>query len=106
MFNVITSNYKPTSGCVSLEDITITGLKPNVVVNKGIARTFQNIRLFGSMTVLENVLIGFDRAIHYSFLEAALHVGRFFFGRTQSQRRSDEDSGVYRYRPACQCPGH
>lgn len=60
MFNVITSNYKPTSGCVSLGDTTITGLKLNVVVNKGIARTFQNIRLFGSMTVLENVLSGFD----------------------------------------------
>lgn len=88
LFNVITSNYNPTSGCVSLGDTTITGLKPNVVVNKGIARTFQNIRLFGSMTVLENVLIGFDRAIHYSFIEAALHVGRFF----SAERKAKEDA--------------
>lgn len=78
LFNVITANYKPSSGRVTLAGAEITGLKPNVVVNRGIARTFQNIRLFGSMTVLENVLIGFDRAIHYSFIEAALHMGRFF----------------------------
>ncbi len=57
---------------------SLKGLKPNRVVNAGIARTFQNIRLFNSMTVLENVMVGLDRASRYSLLEAALHIGRYF----------------------------
>ena len=56
LFNVITANYKPTSGSVTLAGTSLKGLKPNQVVNAGIARTFQNIRLFNSMTVLENVM--------------------------------------------------
>ena len=46
LFNVITANYKPTSGSVTLAGTSLKGLKPNQVVNAGIARTFQNIRLF------------------------------------------------------------
>lgn len=57
LFNVITANYKPTSGNVTLAGTSLKGLKPNQVVNAGIARTFQNIRLFNSMTVLENVMV-------------------------------------------------
>ncbi|EHD20102.1 MULTISPECIES: ABC transporter ATP-binding protein [Brenneria] len=90
LFNVITANYKPTSGTVMLGSEKITGLKPNQVVNRGIARTFQNIRLFNSMTVLENVLIGFDRAIHYSFIEAALHMGRFFAAEKRAKAQAME----------------
>ena len=71
LFNVITANYKPTSGSVTLAGTSLKGLKPNQVVNAGIARTFQNIRLFNSMTVLENVMVGLDRASRYSLLEAA-----------------------------------
>ena len=78
LFNVITANYKPTSGSVTLAGTSLKGLKPNQVVNAGIARTFQNIRLFNSMTVLENVMVGLDRASRYSLLEAALHIGRYF----------------------------
>ncbi|MDU7372925.1 MAG: ATP-binding cassette domain-containing protein [Klebsiella michiganensis] len=78
MFNVITANYKPTSGSVTLAGKSLKGLKPNRVVNAGIARTFQNIRLFNSMTVLENVMVGLDSASRYSLLEAALHIGRYF----------------------------
>ncbi|MEA2059660.1 MAG: ABC transporter ATP-binding protein [Thermodesulfobacteriota bacterium] len=62
-FNCITGIYKPSSGDVLISrDQTkqerINGLKPNIVTRKGLARTFQNIRLFESMTVLENVMIG------------------------------------------------
>lgn len=78
LFNVITANYKPTSGNVVLDGKSVKGLKPNKVVNAGIARTFQNIRLFNSMTVLENVMVGLDHASHYSLLEAALHIGRYY----------------------------
>ncbi len=61
-FNCITGIYKPTDGDVIItrNDKTerINGLKPNIVTQKGLARTFQNIRLFSSMSVLENVMIG------------------------------------------------
>ena len=55
-FNAVTGVYTPTSGTVSLLGQKITGLRPDQITAKGIARTFQNIRLFSSMTVFENVL--------------------------------------------------
>lgn len=83
LFNIITGNYKPSSGAVFFEGRRIDRLKPHKIVHCGIARTFQNIRLFSSMSVLENVLIGFDRQMKYSILEAFLNWGRF--GRVESE---------------------
>ena len=77
LFNIITGNYKPTSGEVLFKGQRIDTLKPHKIVHCGIARTFQNIRLFSSMNVLENVLIGFNNQMKYSILEAFLHLGRF-----------------------------
>jgi branched-chain amino acid transport system ATP-binding protein len=57
-FNMITGIYQPTSGLILLENEKINGLKPHDVSKKGISRTFQNIRLFNEMSVLENVLVG------------------------------------------------
>ncbi|MDA3967885.1 MULTISPECIES: ABC transporter ATP-binding protein [Helicobacter] len=78
MFNIITANYKPTAGKVSFNGKNISNYKPNTIVNLGIARTFQNIRLFNSMSVLDNVLIGLHNNAKYSFFEAAFRIGRFF----------------------------
>jgi branched-chain amino acid transport system ATP-binding protein len=63
LFNCITGLYTPTRGDIRIsfpnkKKERITGLKPNRIVEKGVARTFQNIRLFSGMTVLENVMIG------------------------------------------------
>jgi branched-chain amino acid transport system ATP-binding protein len=58
VFNLITGVYRPTSGEIRLEGRSIAGLNPDQVLTRGIARTFQNIRLFNNMTVLENVLVG------------------------------------------------
>ncbi|MCW1360624.1 ABC transporter ATP-binding protein [Campylobacter sp. US33a] len=77
LFNIITGNYKPTSGKVFFKNQRIDHLKPHKIVHLGIARTFQNIRLFSSMNVLENVLIGFNHQMKYSIFEAFLHFGRF-----------------------------
>jgi branched-chain amino acid transport system ATP-binding protein len=77
-FNIITGNYTPTSGKIFFKHEDITNEKPNKIVHLGIARTFQNIRLFSSMSVLENVLIGFDNHIDYTFLEAIFRFPRFF----------------------------
>lgn len=58
VFNCITGNYAPEEGTIEFEGRNITGLKPNRIVELGIARTFQSIRLFGRLSVLENVLAG------------------------------------------------
>jgi branched-chain amino acid transport system ATP-binding protein len=58
VFNLITGIYRVTSGEIRLEGRSLGGLSPDVVVRRGITRTFQNIRLFNNMTVLENVLVG------------------------------------------------
>lgn len=56
-FNMITGVYKPTLGNIYFNDVNITGIKPHEITKLGIARTFQNIRLFKELTVLDNVLI-------------------------------------------------
>ena len=58
MFNIVSGIYRPTSGEVLLDGETIAGQKPHRVTAGGIARTFQNIRLFSNMTVRENILVG------------------------------------------------
>ncbi|MBA3827168.1 MAG: ABC transporter ATP-binding protein [Ktedonobacterales bacterium] len=58
VFNLITGIYKPTSGQILLGGKSIAGKTPDNVLRAGVARTFQNIRLFNNMTVLENVLVG------------------------------------------------
>src|SRR5438094_2580365 len=57
-FNMITGVYKPTSGRVILEGVDVGGRPPHQITERGIGRTFQNIRLFKEMTALENVLVG------------------------------------------------
>ena len=60
VFNVVTGYYQPTKGEVLLNSQSLLGLKPNKIARLGLARTFQNIRLFGDMTALENVMTGAD----------------------------------------------
>ena len=78
LFNIITGVIKPTSGKVYFKDDDITTLSPLKIVRKGISRTFQNIRLFKSLSVLENVLIGFEKSYEYTFFEAMFRLPRFF----------------------------
>ena len=57
-FNMLTGLYKPTTGRVEFEGKDITAKRPDVIMARGVARTFQNIRLFGTMTAIENVMVG------------------------------------------------
>ncbi len=57
-FNILTGLYKPTEGSVSFDGSNITGGRPDKIMSLGVARTFQNIRLFGTMSALENVMVG------------------------------------------------
>ena len=77
-FNMLTGVYQPTTGSISFAGESIVGLAPYAVTQRGIARTFQNIRLFSELTVLENVKIAFHFHVKYGLLEAVLRVGRYF----------------------------
>jgi branched-chain amino acid transport system ATP-binding protein len=70
-FNAMTGVYKPTSGKVVLEGQSVNGLKQHKITRLGLSRTFQNIRLFGEMTALENVVVGLD-ARHRTSVGGAL----------------------------------
>jgi branched-chain amino acid transport system ATP-binding protein len=58
LFNILTGLYKPTSGRIRFGDRDITGARPDIITGLGVARTFQNIRLFRAMTAIENVIVG------------------------------------------------
>ncbi len=73
-FNVITGMYTPTEGKVLYKSRNITGYKPHSITELGIARTFQNIRLFKEMSVLENVLVGCHLGIGTGIFGATLHL--------------------------------
>jgi len=75
-FNVTTGVYKPTSGQVLFQGRPLTGLKRHRITKLGIARTFQNIRLFKAMTVLENVMVGADARHTTGMLSALFRLPR------------------------------
>jgi branched-chain amino acid transport system ATP-binding protein len=72
LFNVITGLYHPDGGTVLLDGANIAGRKPNEIVALGLARTFQNIRLFANMTALENVMVGRHVRMHAGVAGAIL----------------------------------
>ncbi len=71
-FNMITGLYRPTSGQIRFDGRDLTGLKPHEVVRAGIGRTFQNIRLFGNMSAVDNVLVGLHHRLKGRWWEAIL----------------------------------
>lgn len=74
LFNLITGHYEPTTGTLFFKNERINGLKPYMITEKGIARTFQNIRLFGMMSVLENVLLGMHVRLRGGLTSAVLRL--------------------------------
>jgi branched-chain amino acid transport system ATP-binding protein len=83
VFNLITGVYRPTEGVVSLKGADITGEMPHIIASRGIGRTFQNLRLWRHMTVLEHVMIA-----HYSQLTYGLFGA--FFGTPRRKREERE----------------
>ncbi len=77
-FNLMTGVYQPTSGELLLKGKSILGLKPFEICRKGIARTFQNIRLFKSMSVLENVLVPALQNVQYSDIDCVFQTEKYF----------------------------
>lgn len=89
-FNVITGVYSPTIGAVTLEGESMVGLKRFQITKRGIARTFQNIRLFPDMTALENVMVGADARKKSSVLGAIIHTPRQRHEENESRERATE----------------
>lgn len=77
VFNLITGVYRASEGSIKLNGRELVGLSPNLITHAGIARTFQNIRLFKELSVLDNVRIAHYGQIAYTPVEALLHIGRF-----------------------------
>ena len=77
IFNLLTGVYKPDEGIVKLDGQDITGKKTIDINKAGIARTFQNIRLFSQMSVLDNVKVGLHNHYHYNTLEGILRLPRY-----------------------------
>lgn len=78
VFNLLTGVYQPDEGAIILDGVNVTGKKTIDICKAGIARTFQNIRLFGDMTVLDNVKAGLHNHHPYSTLEGVLRLPRYY----------------------------
>ncbi len=86
IFNLLTGVYKPTDGTIKLAGTDMVGKSPSEICKSGIARTFQNIRLFKKMTVLDNVKTALHNRYTYSLAESFLHLGSYF----KKEREMDE----------------
>jgi branched-chain amino acid transport system ATP-binding protein len=77
VFNMITGVHHPTGGKIIFDGKTLVGLKAHQIAKQGIARTFQNIRLFPSLTVYETVQVAFNKNVKYGFTHAITRIGSF-----------------------------
>jgi branched-chain amino acid transport system ATP-binding protein len=89
VFNIVTGVYRPDTGGVTLAGKSIAGEKPFRINRLGIARTFQNIRLFGGMTVLDNVMIGFNQSVAHGFVGTLLRTPEH-----QREERAQEEQAI------------
>lgn len=90
VFNMLTGVYKPTTGSILLEGVNIAGKSPVEINRSGIARTFQNIRLFKAMSVLDNVKVGLHNQTKYTWIEGVLRLPRYFKEEKQMDERAIE----------------
>lgn len=88
VFNLLTGVYEPTEGIIKLDGENITGKKTIEINKAGIARTFQNIRLFKDQTVLDNVKIGLHNKYHYSTIEGILKLPNY----RKIEKQMDEEA--------------
>ena len=87
-FNLITGVYQPTTGSIEFAGKSIVGRKPYEITQRGVARTFQNIRLFSELSVLDNVKIAFHSHVKYGLAESVFRVGRYFGEEKQIEEES------------------
>ena len=90
VFNLITGVYDPDQGNIVFDGVDITPLRAYEVIRRGIARTFQNLRLFQRSTVLENVMTAAQNGFPYAFWEGVTHLGRWRGTERKIRERSME----------------
>ncbi|MFZ3127433.1 MAG: ABC transporter ATP-binding protein, partial [Rhodoferax sp.] len=88
MMNVLTGIYVPTAGSIAFEDRSLVKRTSSDIALSGIARTFQNVQLFGEMTAMQNVLVGLHHTYASNLLDVALHTPRYRRERDQSASRA------------------
>ena len=89
-FNMLTGVYEPSEGEITFEGNIVNGKKPYQVTAMGMARTFQNIRLFSELSVLDNVKIAYNMHVKYSLLEAVGRFGRYFSEEDEVEKKAIE----------------
>jgi branched-chain amino acid transport system ATP-binding protein len=87
IFNLITGHYEPTEGDIQFDSQSIVRMAPHRITKLGVARTFQNIRLFGALTVLDNVRIAFHCRVGYGLAESILRLPSF---RIEEKRLTEQ----------------
>ncbi len=90
IFNLLTGVYQPTRGSVLINGIDTKGMSTHKVTKLGIARTFQNIRLFTDMSVLDNVKVGMHNQIKCSFVSSLFHLPGYFAAEKRANARAME----------------
>jgi branched-chain amino acid transport system ATP-binding protein len=93
-FNMLTGVYKPTGGTITFLGEDVTGKPPHAITNRGIGRTFQNIRLFQNMTALENVMVGMHGKLKAGILGAIVRTPRV---RREEERARKESLELLEY---------
>lgn len=89
-FNMLTGVYLPTSGDILLDGKSLVGLKPYQINHRGVARTFQNIRLFGDLTVIDNLKVAYHSHAKYGLLGAIVRLPGFYTGEKEMHEKSME----------------
>jgi branched-chain amino acid transport system permease protein len=94
MMNVLTGIYVPTSGRIEFAGRGVNGRTPSDIALSGIARTFQNVQLFGEMTALQNVMVGLHHSFGSHLLDVALHLPRY---RRENEQATERALGLLRF---------
>ena len=95
VFNLITGIYRASSGDITLEGRSLLGLHPDQILKRGIARTFQNIRLFNNMSVMENVLVGQHAQLKANVLSSLFHTPDVVKEEAEARKRAVELLGFF-----------
>lgn len=94
-FNLITGLYQPTKGEIHFNGEQISGMNPHEITRMGIARTFQNIRLFPNLTVLDNVRIAYHAHIDYSMADSIFRSPRFSRGEKELTEKAQDFLSIF-----------
>jgi branched-chain amino acid transport system ATP-binding protein len=95
VFNLITGVYRPTAGAITFDGRPIVGRPPHRITACGIARTFQNIRLFGSLSVFDNVRTALNMHLRHGIAHALTRAGGFVREETEIENRAMELLGIF-----------